>query len=119
MYRASAHLVLNVTIIFFLLLVSAILGAATGLFFRVWALMLFSPLIAILSATALRLYDFGFAAGVPIIIGCLVVSQLAYLAMTFYLHRGAFSIQDEPDGNPGEHGKQNVSDENEQRRADP
>jgi hypothetical protein len=111
--RATAQPVLNVTIILFLLLASAILGLATGGFFRVWALLLVSPLIAILAAIVLRSYDFGFAASVPVIVGCLVVSQIAYMAMTFHLYREKLSVQDETDGAPSEHGEQNVRDQNE------
>jgi hypothetical protein len=37
------------------------LGLATGLVFRVWAIALVSLLIAILSAVALRAQGFGFA----------------------------------------------------------
>jgi hypothetical protein len=57
-----------------------LLGFATGRFFRVWALVPLSVLIAILSAISLQVRGFGFAGGVSITIGCLLISQLAYIA---------------------------------------
>jgi hypothetical protein len=105
-------LVLNVTVAFLLLLASAILGLLTGLFFRVWALVLVSPLIAVLAAIVLQVSAFRFAVGVPLIVGCLVVSQLAYLAMAFHLHKGELSIQDEADSDPDECGERNIRGKN-------
>ena len=52
----------------FLLIASVIVGLATGLFFRVWALLLISPMIAILAAIVLQTADFGFWTGMPIIV---------------------------------------------------
>jgi hypothetical protein len=71
------------TLAFILLVTSAILGLATGLVFRVWALALVSLSIAIASAISLGVHDFGFAAGVSVTIGCLVISQIAYIAGSF------------------------------------
>jgi hypothetical protein len=95
------------------LLASAITGLATGLFLRVWALSLVSPVTAILAATVLQTSGFGFWTGVPIVVGCLVAGQLAYLAGSFHVHRGRLSMQDEIDGEPGEHGHRHIDDKNE------
>lgn len=93
------------------LLGSAIIGLATGLFFRVWAMVLVSPAIAILAAIILQASDFGFFAGVSVVTGCLVVSQIAFLlAAALRLHKGDISVQDEAYGDPGEHCHQDVRD---------
>lgn len=104
----------RMTIVLTLLIVSAMLGLATGLVFRVGAIALVSALIAILSAVALRADGFGFAGAVPVMIGCLVISQIAYLAGAFIISRSdnAGSLtQEEVDGRPNNPGEQNVSDD--------
>ncbi|WP_027521451.1 hypothetical protein [Bradyrhizobium sp. Ec3.3] len=94
-----------------LLLASLVVGLATGLLFRVWALALASPLVAVVSAIVLQSAGFEFFAGVSVIVGCLVVSQLAYLLATFHLHRGKLSMEDEVDGLPGKHRQKNIRDQ--------
>lgn len=101
------------TTVLLLLLASAIIGLATGLFFRVWTLLLVSPATAILAATVLQTSGFGFWTGVPIVVGCLMAGQVAYLAATFYVHRGELSVQDEIDGEPGKHGQRHIKGEDE------
>lgn len=101
------------TTILLLLLASAVTGLATGLFFRAWALLLVSPVTAILAAAVLQSSGFGFWTGIPIIVGCLVAGQLAYLAGSFHVHRGELSMQDEVDGEPGKHGHRHIDEENE------
>ncbi|MBR0714163.1 hypothetical protein [Bradyrhizobium liaoningense] len=96
-----------------LLLASLIAGLATGLLFRVWALLLVSPLIAVVSAIVLQTSGFEFFAGVSVIVGCLVVSQLAYMLATFHLHRWDLSAEDEIDGHPGGHRQKNIRGQNE------
>jgi hypothetical protein len=96
-----------VTIVFTLLIASALLGLVTGLIFRVWAIVLVSLPIAIFSAIFLRAHGYGFAAGVTVIIGCLVICQAAYFAGIFMRprsYRAANLTQEEIDGDPGTHG---------------
>jgi hypothetical protein len=62
---------------------SALLGLATGLVFRVWANVIISPLIAVVSAIALLSHGFGFWEGVLVTIACLFISQLGYLVGAF------------------------------------
>jgi uncharacterized membrane protein YkgB len=102
------------TLAFILLVTSAVLGLATGLIFRVWAMALVSLLIAIASAISLRAHGFGFAAGVSVIIGCLVISQIAYIAGAFMMSgsdQAEDLTQEEVDGDPNSRGEQNVSNE--------
>jgi uncharacterized membrane protein YkgB len=110
----SLKAALNVTFTFILLIASAVLGLATGLFFRVWTIASVSLLIAILSAIFLRSYGFGFAGGVSITVGCLVISQVAYIAGAFIearMCRTAELTQEEIDGDPSGGGEQNVRDD--------
>jgi uncharacterized integral membrane protein len=93
---------LKLTIPLVLLFVSALAGLATGLTYRVWALVLISPLLAIIAAIVLHSYEFGLLAGVPIIVACLVVFELGYLGATYLMHRREMSMHDEIDGEPGE-----------------
>lgn len=82
-----------------------------GSVLSVWALVLVSSTIAVLAAIVLQVYGLGFCAGVSVVIGCLVVGQLAYLLAAFRLHKGDISVQDEARGDPGEHCHQDVPDE--------
>jgi len=47
------------TIVFVLIVASALVGLATGYVYKIWALVLTSPLIAVFSAIILRVYEFG------------------------------------------------------------
>jgi hypothetical protein len=107
----SLKAALNVTITFTLLMASAVLGLATGLFLRVWAIAPVSLLIAIASAVFLRSHGFGFAGGVSIMVGCLVISQVAYVAGGFIescVGGTADLTQEEVDGDPSDGGEQDV-----------
>ncbi|SCB44323.1 hypothetical protein GA0061098_1010139 [Bradyrhizobium shewense] len=101
------------TTVLLLLLASTITGLAAGLFFRVWSLLLVSPATAILVATVLQTSGFGFWTGIPIVVGCLIAGQVAYLAATHFVHRGELSMEDDVDGDPGKHGHRHVDEENE------
>lgn len=101
------------TIVLLLLVASGIAGLATGLFFRVWALLLVSPATAIVAATVLQSSEFGFWAGIPIVTACLMMGQFAYLAATFHLYRGELSMQDETDGEPGKQSHNHIGGQNE------
>ena len=99
---------------FNVLIVSALLGLAIGLVFRVWAVTPVSLLIAIFSSIILRAHDFGFAGGVSIVIGCLVICQAAYFTAVFMTTRslsGANSAREEVDGEPSGDREQDVGDE--------
>lgn len=95
-----------------LLFASTLAGLATGLFFRVWSLLLVSPAIAVLAAIVLQTYDFGFWTGIPIVIGCLTACQLAYLVSAFQRHNGVLA-QHDSDGAPSNDGQHGIGDENE------
>jgi hypothetical protein len=75
-----------------LLVLSALLGFATGLRFKVFAVVALSVLIAISSAIIVRASGFEFATGGIVIVGCLTVSQLAYgISSVFVIARKALA----------------------------
>ncbi|WP_256807384.1 hypothetical protein [Bradyrhizobium sp. Bra64] len=96
------------TIAFVLIVASALVGMATGYFFRIWALVVISPLIAIFSAGVLKYNEYGLVVGVTIIAACLAVCQLAYLAMTYLLYGQDVSAHDEINGEPREQGERKI-----------
>lgn len=101
---------LNVTVALILLIASALLGFATGLFFKVWALAPISLLIAILSAICLHARGYGFTGGVSITIGCLVISQVTYIATGLVLFGAprAESLTQEIDDDPDSRSEHDV-----------
>lgn len=99
------------TIAFVLIVASALVGAATGFLFKVWALVVISPLVAIFSAVVLRSHGSDLVAGVTVIAACLAACQLAYLAATYLLHARDISVHDEIDGEPGEQREQKIRDQ--------
>lgn len=114
--RALLQADLNVTVALILLIASALLGFATGLFFRVSVLLLLSVLIAIFSAILLRANGFGFARGVAITVGCLVLSQITYIAASILISGWSSAeelTQEEIDDDPGKNGKHDVSRQDE------
>lgn len=96
------------TIVFVLIVASALVGIATGYVFRIWALVLISPPIAVFSAMILRTHEFGMMAGVIVIAICLAVCQFAYFATVYILDARNVSAHDEVDGHPGEPGEQKI-----------
>jgi hypothetical protein len=69
-----------VTIIFILLCASASAGLTIGLvFFRAEAIVLISPLVALLSAALLRHHGFGLVRDAFILVGSLAALQSSYL----------------------------------------
>lgn len=93
------------TIILILLVLSTMAGTATGLTFKVQGLIPVSVLIAVSAAVVLHSAGFGPVGGISVIVACLVVTQLAYLAATFLLYKREPLIQDEVDGHPSKPGK--------------
>jgi hypothetical protein len=66
-------------IVAMLLILSAFLGFATGLRFKVLAVALLSVLIVLSSAIVLVVFGFGLKNGTLAIVACLVVSQISYV----------------------------------------
>ena len=102
----------NVTIAL-TLLTSTLVGLATSLYFRVWTLMLVSPLIAVLAAILLQSDGYAFATGAPIVVACLAFNQLAYLAGAVLSPDNDGSIAEEVDGIPRGRREHKVHGQNE------
>ena len=96
------------TIAFVLIVASAVAGIATGYVFRIWALAVISPFIAVFAAIILHASEFGMMPGVAVIAICLAVSQLAYFATTYLRYARHVSPHDEVDGEPGEIGEHKI-----------
>jgi hypothetical protein len=100
----------NVTVALALLLASALLGLATGRFFRVWALVPLSVLIAVASTISLQARGFDFAEGVPITIGCIVIGQMAYIfaGLVLFGPHGDEDLTQDVDDDPDDRGEHDV-----------
>ena len=103
----------NVTIAFTLLLTSTLVGLATSLYFRVWTLMLVSPLIAVLAAIVLQSDGYAFATGAPIVVACLALNQIAYLTGAVLSPDHDGSMAEEVDGIPRGRREHKVHGQNE------
>jgi len=107
---------LNVTVALILLIASALLGFTIGLLFRVSILLLLSVLIAAIAAISLQAYGFGFAGGVAITIGCLVICQIAYIAASILIS-GSYGAEglteQEIDDGPDRSGEHDIRSEDE------
>ena len=103
----------NVTIAFTLLLTSTLVGLATSLYFRVWTLMLVSPLIAVLAAIVLQSDGYAFATGAPIVAACLAFNQIAYLTGAVLSPDRDGSMAEEVDGIPRGRREHEVHGQNE------
>jgi hypothetical protein len=75
------------TVVLLLLTLSALIGFGVGTSFRWWPAIAASSVgIAVLSSAALQIQSFGTLPGIAIVIACLTVSQMGYLAAS--LRRG-------------------------------
>jgi hypothetical protein len=104
------------------LAVSALLGLAIGLVFRVWANAIAAPIIAFGSAIALASHGFGFFEGVLVTVACVVVSQAAYLVGAVLESRvgiANFLADDVLDDQPGDNREYEIGGEQEERREHP
>src|SRR6185437_10001496 len=114
--RVLLQVDLTVTVALILVTASALLGLVTGLFFRVPVLVLLTVLIATISAIALRAYGFGFAGGVSITVGCLVICQITYIAASILISGSSGAeglMHHEIDDDPDRSGKHDVRSEDE------
>ena len=100
---------------------SALLGLATGLVFRWWAIAVASPLVALGSAIALAAHGFGFLEGVLVTFACLFVSQLAYFVGVSLESRAGianFLAENAFDDEPGDNREHDITGEQEEERRD-
>ncbi len=100
-------------IVIVLLALSAALGFATGLRFKVFAIAAVSVLIAACSALVLRLHGFGAVSGTFGVVGCLLAGQIAYI--TALVRGSAPDVlgDDVSGGGPGDDRQRDVSEDDE------
>jgi hypothetical protein len=94
-------------LLFTLLLASALVGLLIGLKYKVYMLGAWSPVVALVSATATQLNDFDFVEGAATVFACLTISQVTYLFVTWSeldLRWSAGNPSDERSGNDGQSG---------------
>jgi hypothetical protein len=68
------------TVVLLLLVLSALIGFGVGTSFRWPAIAASSVGIAVLSSAILQIQGFGTLSGIAIVVACLTVSQMGYLA---------------------------------------
>ena len=76
-----------------LLALSALIGFALGTSFSWLAIAASSAGIAVLSSAILQIQGFGALPGIAIVVACLTVNQMAYLAGVFRRSSGLFQKQ--------------------------
>jgi hypothetical protein len=109
------------TIVLVALAASALLGLATGLVFRWWAIAIVSLLIAFVSAIALAFHGFGFPEGVLVTAACLFISQIAYFVGVVLESRvgiANFLADDVFDDEPDDNREQKIAGEQEDQRRE-
>ena len=74
-----------------LLALSALIGLALGTSFSWPAFAASSIGLAVLSSAILQILGFGAILGIAIVVACLTVNQMTYLAGVFYRSKGTIS----------------------------
>jgi hypothetical protein len=100
---------------------SALLGLATGLVFRWWAIAVVAPLVALGSAIALAAHGIGFLEGVLVTFACLFVNQLGYFVGVSLESRAGtakFLVDNGFDDEPSDIREHDVTGEQEEERRE-
>jgi hypothetical protein len=88
------------TVVIVLLALSTLIGFALGTSFSWLAIAASSAGIAVLSSEILQIQGFGALPGIALVVACLTVHQMAYLAGVFGRSSGLF--QKQTDKEPGQ-----------------
>jgi hypothetical protein len=70
--------------VFLLLAVGALSGYILGQFFSWHVLLLSGPVLAVVSAIILQNHGFAWLSGVAVIVGCLSLNEIGYLAGAYF-----------------------------------
>jgi hypothetical protein len=81
------------TAVIILLTLSALIGFALGTSFSWLAIAAFSIGLAVVSSAILQIQGFGALPGIAIVVACLTVNQMAYLAGACCRSKGSFQKQ--------------------------
>jgi hypothetical protein len=102
---------------FILLALSALIGFALGTSFSWLAIAASSIGIAVLSSAILQIQGFGVLPGIAIVVACLTVNQMAYLAGAFGRSNELF--QKQADKEPGQRRNHDVAGKPDQQQEAP
>jgi hypothetical protein len=105
------------TVVLPLLALSALIGFGLGTWFRWPAIVASSVGIAVLSSAILQMQSFGALPGIAIVVACLTVNQMAYLAGAFGRSRGLF--QKQADKEPGQRRNNDIAGKPDQHQKSP
>jgi hypothetical protein len=100
-----------------LLALSALIGFALGTSFSWLAIAVCSVGLAVVSAAALQIQGFGALPGIAIVVACLIVNQMAYLAGAFCRSKGSFHKQ--ADKEPSHRRNNSIAGEPHQQQKSP
>jgi hypothetical protein len=100
-----------------LLALSALIGFALGTSFSWFAIAASSIVIAVLSSAILQIQGVGALPGIAIVVACLAVNQMAYLAGAFGRPSGLF--QKQADKEPGQRRNNDVAGKPDQHQKSP
>ena len=98
-----------------LLALSAVIGLALGMLFSWPAIAASSVGIAVLSSAILQLQSVGALPGIAIVVACLVVSQMGYLAAASLREDRLFQAQAHKEPSPGPNNDIGRNDQEHQR----
>ena len=104
------------TVVIVLLTLSALIGFALGASFSWPAIATFSAGIAVLSSTILHIQGFGALPGIAMVVACLIVSQMAYLAA--FLRPGRL-LEEQADKEPSQCRNEDIGYEEQQQQRSP
>jgi hypothetical protein len=105
------------TAVIVLVALSALVGFALGTSFSWLAIAASSIGIAVLSSAILQIQGFGVLPGIAIVVACLAVNQMAYLAGALGRSSGLF--QKPADDEPGQRRNKNVAGKRHQQQKAP
>lgn len=113
---AGAGWIPDMELVLVLMAASGLLGFAAGFWITAFVLELVSLTVAFAVALILQLNGFGFKNGAFVLVGALLVSQIAYLGGLFFRSRSkvrSFLFGDVLDNGPDGEGKRDVANDNE------
>jgi hypothetical protein len=103
------------TVVLLLLALSALIGFGLGATFRWPAIAASSVGIAILSSAILQIQSVGALPGIAIVVACLTVSQMGYLAAASLREDRLFQAQAHKEPSPGPNNDISRNDQEHQR----
>jgi hypothetical protein len=105
------------TTVILLVALSMLIGFPLGRSFSWFAIAASSIGIAVLSSAILQIQGFGALPGIAIVVTCLTVNQMAYLAGAFGRSRGLF--QKQADKEPGQRRNNDIAGKPDQHQKSP